>query len=337
MADVAPVTGSTRVSCVLSIASFVVAAILILAAAPWPHGYYQFLRIVTFLLSAAVIFRAFHVDRKGWLIFGVIGAIVYNPFLPLRMDKGDWSLLDIAFAIGFGAFGIATMNKPIGKMAAVLLGIVSVGTFAGGYYVNHHLPHGPSYPTGDIVCQNDGRGPCGEAYEEDLRELNIPEWAKFLRENGLLIVFLSAFAAIVAGAKARETEPDLELWGNTEGTHVDWQRGGDGMAHTLKQFGNIDIATHLTSPALPEPVERAARALAQCAHQTDPEAWRSYVAQVRTVVEALDEPTSGMIDAGNAAMRGAWIARGQLAPEIAGDAAVSAAWEAMIDRLLGHS
>ena len=84
-----------------------------------------------------------------------------------------------------------------------------------------------------------------------------------------------------------------------------------------------------------DPIERAARALARASGSRA--AWLTYVPTVRIVIEALDEPSSTMTDAGNEAMRGAWIARGQLAPAIAGDAAVSAAWEAMIDRLLGHA
>ena len=84
-----------------------------------------------------------------------------------------------------------------------------------------------------------------------------------------------------------------------------------------------------------DPIERAARALATASGE--PRAWPTYVPMVRIVLEALDEPSSSMIDAGNQAMRGAWIARGLLAPPAAGDAAVAAAWEAMLDRLLGHA
>lgn len=84
-----------------------------------------------------------------------------------------------------------------------------------------------------------------------------------------------------------------------------------------------------------DPIERAARALAKASGK--PSAWKTYVPMVRVVLEALDEPSSSMIDAGNKAMRGAWFARGLLAPPVAGDAAVAAAWEAMLDRLLGHA
>ena len=84
-----------------------------------------------------------------------------------------------------------------------------------------------------------------------------------------------------------------------------------------------------------DPIERAARALAKTSGE--PATWETYIPTVRIVLEALNEPSSSMIDAGNQAMRGAWIARGLLAPPVAGDAAVAAAWEAMLDRLLGHA
>lgn len=85
-----------------------------------------------------------------------------------------------------------------------------------------------------------------------------------------------------------------------------------------------------------DPIERAARALARTSGTGEVSRWQTYVPLVRTVLEALESPTAKMIDAGNEAMRGAWAARGLSAPAVAGDAAVAAAWEAMIDRLLGH-
>ena len=85
-----------------------------------------------------------------------------------------------------------------------------------------------------------------------------------------------------------------------------------------------------------DPIRRAAEALAQTDGDAEPDAWKRYLPIVRTVLEALDEPSPTMIDAGNEAMRGAWADRGLIAPPVAGDAAVAAAWQAMLDRLLGH-
>jgi hypothetical protein len=83
---------------------------------------------------------------------------------------------------------------------AIWLAVISLG--GGVYYVNHYLPHGPMYDTGDVVCQNDGRGPCGEEYKEDFRSLDIPQWAKFLKgsEAELLLMGL-VFAGCVASSR----------------------------------------------------------------------------------------------------------------------------------------
>jgi hypothetical protein len=70
--------------------------------------------------------------------------------------------------------------------------------FSATAYVNWFLPHGPLYDTGDVVCQNDDRGPCTEQYKEDTRQLNIPKWAKFLRTSDAeLLIFGLAFAGVI--------------------------------------------------------------------------------------------------------------------------------------------
>lgn len=71
-------------------------------------------------------------------------------------------------------------------------------------YTNYFLPHGPSYDTGDVVCENDGRGPCHEAYKEDLRNVNIPNWAKYMRNYGAMSVILLAVASVVTYSISKE-------------------------------------------------------------------------------------------------------------------------------------
>lgn len=74
------------------------------------------------------------------------------------------------------------------------------------YYSNHHYPRGPMFDTGDVVCQNDGRGPCAEQFIEDPRYLDIPEWAKFFkRSDGQLLWLGLLFAGIVISKKKDET------------------------------------------------------------------------------------------------------------------------------------
>lgn len=87
------------------------------------------------------------------------------------------------------------------RIISVTIWTIFLITAVLGIYVNYYMPHGPSYPTGDIVCQNDDRGPCGEQYREDMSRLNIPDWSKFLRRYGVGLLIGLAFAGIVAGKK----------------------------------------------------------------------------------------------------------------------------------------
>ena len=84
------------------------------------------------------------------------------------------------------------------KYAVWIAIVVVAGLF---YYVNHHMPHGKMYATGEVVCQNDDRGPCGPEYKEDMRGLDIPNWAKFIRRRGGLILIGLIFPGMVLSVK----------------------------------------------------------------------------------------------------------------------------------------
>jgi hypothetical protein len=75
------------------------------------------------------------------------------------------------------------------------------------FYVNHYLPHGPSYSTGEYVCINDDRGPCSLEYKEYLRNLNIPNWAKFFKksEGELLWMGLLFLGMILPAYRSKDT------------------------------------------------------------------------------------------------------------------------------------
>ena len=57
-----------------------------------------------------------------------------------------------------------------------------------GSVANRAYPKGPKIPTGVYECANDGRGPCGEVYEEDIEAVRhlLPTWAYTAREHGFL-------------------------------------------------------------------------------------------------------------------------------------------------------
>jgi hypothetical protein len=92
------------------------------------------------------------------------------------------------------------------RVLAIITGVLTIVFYCIGYYVNHYMPHGPKYATGDYVCLNDGRGPCGEEYKEDLRGLEIPGWAIIFRKYGIGLFFGALFISICLWHQSKNYE-----------------------------------------------------------------------------------------------------------------------------------
>ena len=86
------------------------AAMLLGAMAHWPYGYYTLLRWVTCLAGAFVAFLAFAWEkpRFAWPAVGV--AILFNPLVPIHLDRETWRHIDIGTAVAFlaAAFLVTT-------------------------------------------------------------------------------------------------------------------------------------------------------------------------------------------------------------------------------------
>ena len=77
----------------------ILSAMLFLAAAPLPYGYYGLLRIIAtmvFAWSGVVAFKRGY-GTLPWL-FAVL-AILFNPLMPIYLDKGVWGVIDIVSAV----------------------------------------------------------------------------------------------------------------------------------------------------------------------------------------------------------------------------------------------
>lgn len=110
----------------------------------------------------------------------------------------------VALAYGWTIYFLIKKSMPerVRHYFAIIIWIAFILVSGFTVYVNYWLPHGPSYPTGNTVCENDGMGPCGEEYREDLQGLNIPPWAKFLRKSdGNFLCLGLLFAGIVINSK----------------------------------------------------------------------------------------------------------------------------------------
>ncbi len=79
-------------------------AMLLLAIPPiWPYGYYTLLRLVVCGSAIYLTWFAKSINRQGWMwTLGFI-ALLFNPLIPIRLDKATWSLVDLMVAIIFFA------------------------------------------------------------------------------------------------------------------------------------------------------------------------------------------------------------------------------------------
>ena len=75
------------------------AAMLLLAIAPLPYGYYTLLRLVACGIFAFAAFIA--CERKGKLLPWLFGfmALIFNPIIKVSFTKEVWMVIDVAAAI----------------------------------------------------------------------------------------------------------------------------------------------------------------------------------------------------------------------------------------------
>jgi hypothetical protein len=191
------------------IAALAVATLLIVAPANWAYGYYQVLRIVTCSFSVVVLYRERQKYISELFTFALLGVILFNPVIKIDMAKDAWSLWDFAFAFVYAIYGINNLSARLKRVIATLLNMSLSALLALGFVSHSYMPHGPSFSTGYTTCPDDNRGPCDFEYvgeEEDMSHLNIPEWARFLREYGVFIFLILIFTRSVCGSDKAETD-----------------------------------------------------------------------------------------------------------------------------------
>ena len=80
----------------LFILPLIIAVILFISIAELPYGFYTFMRIVVPLLSAIYLFFAYALKDEFslMLIPNIIIVILWNPILPIYLDKETWVVID---------------------------------------------------------------------------------------------------------------------------------------------------------------------------------------------------------------------------------------------------
>ncbi len=95
------------------IPSLIAAAMLLLALAELPYGYYQLLRFVVCGAGVYVAYTAYQ-WQKMWAVwlFGFV-ALLFNPLIPIYLSREMWQPIDVACAILF--IVIVFMLKELGN------------------------------------------------------------------------------------------------------------------------------------------------------------------------------------------------------------------------------
>lgn len=91
--------------------SLVIAFLLLMAALPWPYGYYVFLRWVTCGMAAYTAYISYTWETKWALWVFIPIAILFNPIFPVYLTKAVWQPIDVVVAILFGSIAFI-LKKP---------------------------------------------------------------------------------------------------------------------------------------------------------------------------------------------------------------------------------
>lgn len=75
---------------------------LFLAIPPiFPYGYYMLLRLIVCGTSVYVALKAKEANKEGWMWGVGFVAVLFNPLIPVHLNKGLWSIIDLVVAIVF--------------------------------------------------------------------------------------------------------------------------------------------------------------------------------------------------------------------------------------------
>lgn len=85
--------------------------LLLIAIAPMPYGYYQFLRIAVAIVAGMTAFSIFETNKNLSLYVFVAIAILYNPIIIIHFDKATWTPINIITALMFLIFALFSKKE----------------------------------------------------------------------------------------------------------------------------------------------------------------------------------------------------------------------------------
>ncbi|TFB08173.1 hypothetical protein E3V08_05140 [Candidatus Atribacteria bacterium MT.SAG.1] len=80
-----------------------ISIIMLLLAIPtfWPYGYYILLRWAITISALFLLWLAYESKKTFWLFLMGMIAILFNPIIPIHLDKETWVIIDVIVAVIF--------------------------------------------------------------------------------------------------------------------------------------------------------------------------------------------------------------------------------------------
>lgn len=80
-----------------------IASILLLCALlPLPYGFYTFLRLFITLAGGVNAYNIYQDSSNNFLFWLFVNiSILYNPIIPVHLDRGTWMMINIITAVVF--------------------------------------------------------------------------------------------------------------------------------------------------------------------------------------------------------------------------------------------
>jgi hypothetical protein len=83
------------------------AGMMLLALAPLPYGYYQLLRLVTFVAGGIIAAAFWRRGSEGWAVCFAVLALLFNPLIRVYLEREVWMIANLVaaavFVCGLGA------------------------------------------------------------------------------------------------------------------------------------------------------------------------------------------------------------------------------------------
>lgn len=67
----------------------------------WPHGFYVMLRFVVSLCAVFYVWTASSLGKTTWTWVMAGVTLLFNPIVPIRMQRSDWRMVDVVVAATF--------------------------------------------------------------------------------------------------------------------------------------------------------------------------------------------------------------------------------------------